>query len=402
MTDLLTRTAPRSPTTTSTRRLLPPAVYAGAGAAAAGLLACMAVAVAGWFSADAGAHGQTTDALRIGTDAWLMGHGSHLVAGGLPVGIVPLALTVLAALLCFRFGRWAGASVGAVDNRAVALAVGAGAAGYGAVVVVAGLLARHPDAQLDLPRAVVGGVLLWAVAGGPGLAAGTGRWTVWRDGVPGWLRSIVAGGLTGAVLVVLAGAVLVVVSLLLSLGDAATVVSSLHLGLGDALMYLVVTLAVAPNAALLGAAYLVGPGFAVGTGTVVSTTAVTLGPMPAFPLLAALPADGTPAGWLAGLMAVPPLAAAVAAGWAQRRYAVTAWDSAALRGFAVGAGSAVMLWLLVSVAGGALGTGRMADIGAPSGEVLVTALGGMSIGGLLGGLVVTFWQRHLEHAHRDQ
>ena len=38
----------------------------------------MAVAVVGWFLADAGAHGQTTDALRVGADAWLVGNGSGL------------------------------------------------------------------------------------------------------------------------------------------------------------------------------------------------------------------------------------------------------------------------------------------------------------------------------------
>jgi hypothetical protein len=40
-----------------------------------------------------------------------------------------------------------------------------------------------------------------------------------------------------------------------------------------------------------------------------------------------------------------------------------------------------------------MGTGRLADIGAPLGEVLVTAVGGMCLGGLVGGLVVALVQR---------
>jgi hypothetical protein len=35
----------------------------------------------------------------------------------------------------------------------------------------------------------------------------------------------------------------------------------------------------------------------------------------------------------------------------------------------------------------------MADIGAPFFEVLVIASGGMGVGGMLGGVVATWWQR---------
>ena len=62
---------------------------------------------------------------------------------------------------------------------------------------------------------------------------------------------------------------------------------------------------VAPNLALLGSAYLLGPGFAFGTGTTVSPTAVSLGAVPAFPVLAALPNEGPTPGWLVVLMGVP-------------------------------------------------------------------------------------------------
>jgi hypothetical protein len=40
-----------------------------------------------------------------------------------------------------------------------------------------------------------------------------------------------------------------------------------------------------------------------------------------------------------------------------------------------------------------MGTGRMADIGAPTGEVLLLSLAALGGGGLLGGLVATGWQR---------
>ena len=55
----------------------------------ASLVLCMGVAVVGWFLADAGAHGQTTDALRVGADAWLVGHGAGITLAGVPLHVVP-------------------------------------------------------------------------------------------------------------------------------------------------------------------------------------------------------------------------------------------------------------------------------------------------------------------------
>jgi hypothetical protein len=53
----------------------------------------------------------------------------------------------------------------------------------------------------------------------------------------------------------------------------------------------------------------------------------------------------------------------------------------------------VLLWLAVCMAGGPMGTGRMADIGAQAGPVLVTLVGAMALGGLIGALPVALWQR---------
>src|SRR3954453_19935004 len=89
------------------RPLATGAALAGAAAALIGLVLCMSVALTGWFLADAGAHGDTTDALRVGADAWLAGHGSRLLLSGVPLGITPLAVTMILVLTAFRAGRWA-------------------------------------------------------------------------------------------------------------------------------------------------------------------------------------------------------------------------------------------------------------------------------------------------------
>jgi hypothetical protein len=158
-------------------------------------------------------------------------------------------------------------------------------------------------------------------------------------------------------------------------------------------MYTLVTMAVAPNAVLFGSAYLLGPGFAVGTGTVVSPAAVSLGPVPAFPLLAALPDSGATPEWTMGFLAVPVVVAVVGAVLAQQAYRVPAYDSAALRGFGCGFGAALLSTVAIALAGGPMGTGRMADIGAPLGEVLVSAVAAMSLAGLVAGVTTAWWQR---------
>ena len=50
------------------RPLSATAALGGAMAVAITLVLCMSLALISWFLADAGAHGQTTDALRVGAD----------------------------------------------------------------------------------------------------------------------------------------------------------------------------------------------------------------------------------------------------------------------------------------------------------------------------------------------
>ena len=395
MTDLLSRPSEKTePHAEPGPR--PLAVGAALGAAAASLgtlLTCMAVCVVGWFLADAGAHGQTTDALRVGADMWLLGHGSGVDVAGTPVHVVPLALTALFALAAWRLGRWAATtSAPPEDDRAAALAGIVFCGVYLVVTVVVCIVAAGSAATPGLGRAVIGSLVVSAV-GALGLAHGSGRLRGWLDRVPGWVRSIGYGAATGLLLLLAAATILVLVRVVLGLSQAATVLSELHLRPGDYVMFALATLAVVPNAVLFGAAYLLGPGFAIGTGTVVSPSVVALGPVPAFPLLSALPDSGPTPAWAVGLVALPVLAGAGGAVLAQRAYGVTSYDSAALRGFGSGLGAALLTTLAIAVSGGAMGTGRMAVIGAPVADVLVAAVAAMSLGGLAAGVLTAFVQR---------
>ena len=183
------------------------------------------------------------------------------------------------------------------------------------VAIVTGVVAATPETAPSLPRVVVWSFLLSAAFG-----VGRDRDRLRSAGDLGdascraWLRAAFAGGLRILAAFLIVSTALFLVALALDLGTAVNVMSRLHTGAGDATIYTVLSATLVPNAALFAGSYLLGPGFLVGTGTVVSPALVSLGPVPMFPLLAALPDNGPTPAWATYLLAVPPLLAAVRCG----------------------------------------------------------------------------------------
>jgi len=404
MTDLLTavsvRMAPqRGDGAAGARPLWLSAALAGLAAAGTVLLGCMALGLVGWFSSDAGTHGDTRDALRVGADAWLLGHGAHLELVGATVTAVPLGLTFFCGYVTFRLGRWATQTSAPEDAAGVGLGAVVLAGLYGVVAVVTAVLASLPTAGVGAGRAFIGGFAVALLGGGAGLLVDAPAAAALRARLPESFRAVLRGALASALLTFAVGALLVVATLLLDLGDAANVLSRLHTDPAGGVLYTVVVAGVAPNAALLGGAYLLGPGFAVGTGTLVSPTLVVLGPVPAFPLLAALPQQGPGPSWAAGMVAVPVLLGALAGALVVRRHPHPGYETGAGRGLAGGVLGGVVLSVLVHLAGGAVGPGRMALVGAPFLDVLLVATAALGGGGLLGGVLATWRLRRRLPAH---
>jgi hypothetical protein len=169
--------------------------------------------------------------------------------------------------------------------------------------------------------------------------------------------------------------------------------SQLHTDAGASTLYTLLTATVLPNATLFSGAYLLGPGFTVGAGTLVSPGAVVLGPLPMFPLLAALPDAGPTPAWTTWLVLLAPLVAALGAVRAQRRHPTTRWEEGAIRGLAGGVCAGVAFGLLSGLAGGAVGPGRMAEVAPYALDACVRAVLAFGVGGLLAGLATTWWQR---------
>ncbi len=389
----------------ATRRpLVPTALVCGVAAAGVTLVVFLGLGVTGWFLTDGGAHGTPRDGLRVGATAWLAGHGSGFRVEGVLVSAVPLGITLLAAWSVWRWAHWLGASVSGHGPDADALGDGerdwtvavAGtlfAAGYVTTAVVTCTLAATPASAPSTSRVVVWSLALCLLLGLPAIAAGSGRAAVWTAGVPAWV--IGAAATCRRLLVLwLAGATLLVLGALVAdWSTAANVTSQLGAGRGDVAVLVAVSLAVLPNATLYSSAYLLGPGFVVGAGSTVTSGAVVLGPLPMFPMLAALPADGPAPQWTSWLIVAPPVIAFLAAVLAQRALPTTRWEDGALRGAGGGVLAGVLLGALTALSSGAVGPGRMAEVGTDALEVMLHAVAAYGLGGLLGGLAVTWWQR---------
>jgi hypothetical protein len=203
------------------------------------------------------------------------------------------------------------------------------------------------------------------------------------------LRGVVAGmlaavALCGAVVAVAVGADAhgyAVVSG--SLGGAGAGVVGL-LGLGAILL---------PNAAAAVLGLAAGPGFLVGSGTLISVHGITLSPVPALPLLAALP-DTQAVPLLAFVSQGVPVVAGLVAGTTLGRW-FTDPDGGALVAGLTGIGAGVLMGLLSGAlawaGGGSLGDGALADVGAPP---LTTALAMAAQCGIAAALAgtVTRWR----------
>lgn len=385
----------------SERSLALVAVRGGLLAAALPLGVLMLLAVIGWFLTDGGVHGTPRDALRVGALGWLMAHGSGVHVRGAEVTALPLGLTLLVAYAVWRAGQRTGERLSGHGPDALALSDGerdltvpAGATIFTVAYVLAGIVVAVVAGSVETQPSL-GGVLLWCLvlagcAGGAGIAVGSGRASVWLGLVPAAVVATLAGALRIVAWFLALTTVVFLVALAVDGGAAFSVLSRLGTNLPGGVAYVLLSLAVVPNASVFAGSYLLGPGFAVGTGTLVSPTVVAIGPVPMFPLLAALPDSGATPVWTPFLIALPPVLAATVVARSRRTRPTTDWDVGAVRGLSAGVLAGVLFGVLAALAGGAVGPGRMAEVGPLVTSTLFHGIVAFGVGGLVGGLLGTW------------
>lgn len=329
----------------------------------------------------------------IASGIWLLGHGVPVTASGATVTLVPLGLTVLALFTCYATTRHAVRA----SARTWAFATGCYAVATTVVAVAA-------------PGATVWSVLAAPVAGAVVGGLGFGGGTLARGGLPspaelgagldrlvrGWCPPTFRLGARAGVVAVasLGGAAALLVGVWAVAGRATSsdIIRALDPGWAGGIVLAVAQLALLPDLVLWAMSWLGGSGFAVGTGTSFTPFGVDAGPLPAVPLLAALPGQDWTGGfgWTAPLVVV---ACGAVGGWFAWRGLEPGEPrlrdvALALGGLAATAAS--LVGMLQGAASGAAGTDRLSDVGATP---WLTAL--LIAGELLVGATAVLLPRHL-------
>ncbi|MGH8793437.1 MAG: cell division protein PerM [Stackebrandtia sp.] len=364
------------------------AVTAGWNALVVFIPILVAVITAWWA---VGRPGGVSTVLRAAAAVWLYGHGapvtiSRVDSAGhtaeLTFGLIPLLLTLV---IFWRLSKAGGHTVRAIKGRdlpAVRVSVLAATISYVLIVLVAGFLASAPPFEVSTWRAGLHAAALCLVATSLGALAESGRGrALWRR-LPVWLRrGVRTGGLTTASMLAV-GALLAGAAFALR-GSA--VARTLPDNVDGALAVGVLTLLFIPTAAVWGAAYTLGPGFSVGAGTEVTVMDVSLGPMPVFPMFAAIP--GEPLSWQGTVLWGVPLAIGVIQGVL---LAVRSVDLRLPRLLSSTVAAAIVAGVLTGAAAfaasGPVGDARMSVVGPPVWETASVTVAVVGISVMLGAL----------------
>lgn len=317
-------------------------------------------------------------AVGVGAGVWLLGHGAPLDVGGVRVSLIPLGVTALALFSLYASARRSG--------RATGGGYAAGLAAYVLVALAVALMSGHSDVL----RAVLGSACVAAVGLGAGLAAQRGAPSLRDLSVPVWRRLPAparVGGVAGVMMVaglVVVASGLVVGWLLGGRASIADVATSLGVDVVGGTVLTLVQLALVPDLVVWALAYVAGPGFSVGAGTHLTASQVVSGPLPALPLLGALPGPDSTNAWTAWWPLVTVLVGAGAGWWLHTRLRAGQWWHPLVACLTAALVAGATAGTLVALGSGSVGPGRMAQVGG-SGLLVGTAV---ALGTLVGaGLV---------------
>ncbi|MDO8337308.1 MAG: DUF6350 family protein [Microcella sp.] len=361
---------------------------------------------------------------RAAVDIWALGHGADVTFTLDPVTaaavgaeaaaepfLVSLALLGFAALTLLAGWQMGRRSLG---ERHRALGGAVAIAGILVIGGLAALSATHPAALIARGQTALFPALVFALGFGVASLDARGPWRERADALlerlPALARGIISSALrigTGAVITVVGAAgVVTAAALLVGYGQVIALYESVQADVLGGIALTVGQLALIPTVVLWSASWLIGPGFAIGTGSAISPLGTVVGPLPAIPLLGALPAsDASPglvvvlvpvlAAFVAGVLVRPRLVAALDPGRRVEGWALATAGAAAL---AAGILAAFSSW----IAAGAAGPGRLATIGPDPVAVgvwmLVETLVGAALGLLAGGVRVP-WSARASDAH---
>jgi len=367
---------------------------------------------------------------RGAVDIWSLGNGSSmritldtalLTQLGLPiamepflVSLAPLAFTVGTILFGVRTGTRAARSnwwQGAVVVSIIA---------FGLLSLLVTLTALHPAVRPSIVQGTLAPTVRFA--GGVVIAALWVRFReqeesdpvldglrALRDRFPdGWwpvLVTALRGGTLAAVALLGVAALTTAVVIALGFGAIISLHESAQFGALGGAVVTGAELVYLPNLVIWAASWITGGGFAIGTGTAVSPIGTLVGPIPAVPVLGALPTGESPFGF--AVLVIPVIIGFAAAVVLRRRLALDLDGRGGLprllaAGLGVGIVAGVTLGVLAALSAGAAGPGRLIEVG-PNGWATglwtTVTVGIAAIVGMAAGPVHLAEEDHLPELH---
>lgn len=334
---------------------------------------------------------------RAGVDIWLVGHGVDLTftlsksaaaATGISGAGAPIVVTIAAlgfALATVLLGARTGRRIAETRHRA--LGSGTAIATFAVLAALIAASAHQPLVRIAGIQSVLLPTLVYAV---PLLVAAevnrrrrgadpdpvTGAILDALGRIPEIGRAVagvaVRAGLSVAVIVFAVSGVVVGLLLLTHYASIITLYEGAHAGGLGGLALTLGQIALVPNAIAWAASWLIGPGFALGAGSSVSPLGTTIGPMPAIPLLGALPTSSPTFGFVGILVPVVASFVVITLFRPAIERALGSDDSLVMRavaGVSTGVAAGLVIGLATGFSAGSAGPGRLVAVG-PDGLVV--------------------------------
>jgi hypothetical protein len=316
----------------------------------------------------------TTGVLTAAAPGWLVAHHVPLRFEGAQLGVLPLLPTALLMLLAARAAAGAADRLGLYEPlqaRAVVFCIAGAHAVTGGTIA---LLMGDGPVRATPAVAFFGCAAVSGVAATIGVAQRCGLVEVLIDRIDPVARRGMRAGLLALFVLGGTGALVVALGLAFSWSTTSSLFTGDSIGVGLGLWLL--CLGYLPNAIIGALSYVVGAGFSIGD-VAMTPMRFSGGPVPAVPLLAALPEQQL--SFLPGLLLLPLLLGGLV-GWYCRK--ISDRPSTRMRAVLVaGVTVAVTALVLAAVAGGTLGAGVFTPVTVPAGLLAVLVLGWIVVPG---------------------
>lgn len=254
-------------------------------------------------------------AARFSLAGWLLSLGVPLQTSFGSVSLAPLALAWFAGWRIMRGGMNTTRALRAQhsgDPRRALLAGLLFAAAYALLAGIAGWFVDSDAIGVAPRRAALHGLVFGFVFATLGAVRAADAISVLARGVPRVVRDATRTGSVAALLMIAAGGAVTGLAVVLRASDASTALTA-YPGVAGHAGATLVSLVLAPNMAVWGAAYLLGPGITFGPDTLIRASGVAVGKLPVLPAFVAMPDDALHG--IANALLGLPLVAGITAGW---------------------------------------------------------------------------------------